>query len=250
MNKKELRLPQIKTNDATQTRALRITYTKKLVDLYNQWNNRLLPSIKRLLGRSNNTGWVKELNEKLDLYSDNTIYANTPRLIKENITLSYKAGKNKAASNPRITRFSIRIDPKLSIYDQRVINDLQTRNMSLITKLTEDIKTKILQITTNGINNGLGTDVIVRDITKNIEDVSKYQVERIVRTELAYSYNTAMSETYKQAGITEWQWLATLGSTCCEECAELHGQVFNWSDNKPPLHPNCLCSLYPVVIND
>jgi SPP1 gp7 family putative phage head morphogenesis protein len=142
---------------------------------------------------------------------------------------------------------TIRIDPKLSIFDQFAIEDLKTRNLGLVTKLTEDMKVDLLRIMTDGMNQGQNPTVIARDISKGIEDISRPRAEVIARTEIAYSYNTAKADSYKKAGIEQWQWLAALGYNCCEECTANHGEVFDWNDPLPPLHPNCLCTIYPII---
>jgi len=256
MTRKELRLPHAKIRDATHTATLRMGYRNKLIGLYERFDEQLKPSLQRMLDRNIvrifrefadvKPGFTKDFSERLNSIADYTIYAGAPKIINEHITLGYRAGKQRAVSNPRIIK-SIRIDPKLSIYDNRVIEDLKARNFSLITKLTEDMKTDLLRVMTDGIKHGDGTTKIAKDISESITTISRSRAETIARTEIAYSYNTAISETYKKADITQWQWLATLGTTCCEECAALHGQVFDWTDEQPPLHPNCLCTIYPVV---
>lgn len=234
----------------THTGLLQRGYKTKLIEMYDKFNNKLSTSLNRLFNRSDTSGYIKEAGEKIDRYTDGIIYAESPGIIDHYITQGYHRGKINAANNPRLKRNSIIIPSKLSIYDNRAIEDLKNRNLGLVTKLTIDIKSDILRIITDDIREGKGIQDIGRDITKTISDISRTRAERIARTELAYSYNTAMAESYKKAGIEEWQWMATLGTTCCEECAELHGEVFNWNNPQPPLHPNCNCSIYPVVINE
>jgi len=128
----------------------------------------------------------------------------------------------------------------------RAIEDLNTRNLGLVTKMTEDMKANLLGIMTDGIKQGMGTNEIAKNISNQI-GIDSARAKTIARTEIAYSYNTAISETYQKAGISQWQWLATLGYYCCDICQENHGQVFDWGDPEPPEHPNCLCTIYPVV---
>jgi len=254
MTRKELRLPNVRTSDMTHTTTLRSSYQKKLINLFNDFNNILTPGLIRMLNRNIlqeyatrvKPGFMKEFSDKIDNVADQTIYNDAPRVVKEGVTLSYKIGKQRAVNNSRVVR-TIKISPSLSIYDNQVLEDLKTRNLSLITKLTEDMKTRLLQVMIDGIKQGTSTTDIARNITKGIEDISRPRAEMIARTEIAYSYNTAIGETYKHEGISEWQWLATLGTTCCEECANRHGNVYRWSDEQPPAHPNCLCTIYPVV---
>jgi SPP1 gp7 family putative phage head morphogenesis protein len=253
-NEQKLRLPNIKITDATHTASLRKSYQMRLNGLFIKFDNELKPGLARMMDRNIEyvkikKGFIREFSDKLNTISDVTIYAGAPKIIDEHITRSYRSGKERAANNPRL-KDTIRIDPKLSMLDMGAIEDLKTRNLGLVTKLTEDMKIDLLRIMTDGMQQGQGTAEISRNISGGIEDISRKRAETIARTEIAYSYNTAISDSYKKIGIDKWQWLAALGYTCCDECIANHGEIFDWNDPRPPLHPNCMCSIYPILPGD
>ena len=83
---------------------------------------------------------------------------------------------------------------------------------------------------------------------RKIFDVSRYQAERLLRTELARVQTEAQMQSYKRNGFTQYKFMA-LGSAC-EICAAINGDVFDVEDaepglNMPPMHPNCMCSTAP-----
>ena len=74
---------------------------------------------------------------------------------------------------------------------------------------------------------------------------SKYNAERLMRTELARVQIEAQKQSFEQNGYEEYVFLA-LG-TACEVCRKLDEKHFKVKDmvpgeNAPPMHPNCRCS--------
>lgn len=86
------------------------------------------------------------------------------------------------------------------------------------------------------------------------------RVETLVRTAVQSVLNAARYETLRANDdvLEGHEWLAKLESSTCPACGVLSGQQWNF-DNEPlkgstepfpgppPLHPNCACTLVPVV---
>jgi SPP1 gp7 family putative phage head morphogenesis protein len=241
----DTRLPS-KPYDPTGTGGLRRSYQASLYDLFKKYNESLQPRVARLLNRTTEeSGFLKEFTEKIDDTDSMVMKAGSPKIIDKHITLSYKRGKQVAASNPRLTRQSIIIPSILSRTDNLAIEDLKTRNFNLINDDT--IKKTLLRVMTEDIRQGKGTVEMARDIRNNIIDIGKTRSKMIARTEIAFSYNSAIAKTYRDADIEQWQWLSALAETTCQECASRHGVIYDWGDEQPPIHPNCLCTMYPIV---
>ena len=170
-----------------------------------------MPRINRLLNRVDDRGFVKEFMEKLNDTHDIVIKAESPKIIESHITRSFKRGKEVAVKNPRLTRQSIVISSKLSRTDNIAVYDLQSRNFNLLNNATESMKNKLLVVITDDIRMGKSTEEMAQDIQNNILDVGKVRSRMIARTEIAFSYNSAIAKTYQDADIENWQWLATLG---------------------------------------
>ena len=92
-------------------------------------------------------------------------------------------------------------------------------------------------------------------MTKNLAgrmDVSFEQAARLVKTETAHFMNQADMDSYDEAGIEKYQYLASLDELTCEQCGAMDGRIFKLSEavtgvNYPPLHPNCRCTTIAVI---
>lgn len=241
------RLPRLKTRDATHTSLLQNKYYRQLTSLYKQFQINLQPTMTRLFNRSGHEGFVSDFRDRVNAQANGTIGIGAPQIIRDNITQAYIRGKKTAAENPRIRINSIIIPYQLNYTDQRVVEDLIVRNVSLVTKLTEDMKQELIRTLTDGIREQQSIDNMIRAINERIPDITRARAKTIARTEIAYSYVNAHSKAYRGLGIEQWQWMAALGYNCCDECINNHGKVFDFGDPEPPLHPNCLCDIYPII---
>lgn len=245
-NTPDTQLPN-RPRDATNTGGLRRSYQTKIYILFKEFNEKLQPRMDRLFNRMGEQGFVKEILEKMNDTQDITINMGAPKIIDEHITRSFKHGKETAVSNQRLIRESITISSKLSRTDYLAIDDLKTRNFGLIKNAGDSMKNQLLVTITDGIREGKGTNEIARNIQDTIYDIGKNRSKMIARTEIAYSYNNAIAKTYQDAEIEKWQWLSALGENTCAECSSRHGNIYDWGDEQPPIHPNCLCTMYPIV---
>ena len=116
------------------------------------------------------------------------------------------------------------------------------------------------------------------DILKTMGEIAgKYsqwttvRAEMIARSETIRSSNAGAVAAYRQAGVTQKEWLVTGDNRLCEFCAPMAGRVVGIETNfyslgdtvttetggvlsinyehigYPPLHPNCRCAILPVV---
>ena len=73
----------------------------------------------------------------------------------------------------------------------------------------------------------------------------------IARTEISRGLNVAANDNYKELGVEEVEWLALDTDDDCATNAEQGpmplGAEFDSGDTEPPAHPNCRCTLAPVV---
>lgn len=145
---------------------------------------------------------------------------------------------------------------------------------------------KLRQTLTEGLSDvlirGKGPDEVATTITmeqfnlsvgdKNKEAFSSaFQRSRtLVNTELAHVYNQAAIQRYRDAGCEYYQVLVAPDNTSkakayntthpnakkqeypCEDCMELDKKTFSFLEmeegvNCPPFHPNCRCTIIPVI---
>lgn len=94
---------------------------------------------------------------------------------------------------------------------------------------------------------GKGASPFTRKLRK-ICNVSKYQAQRLMNTELARVQCRAEQEAYERCGFTDMVYL--VNPSCCPECRKHDGRHFptrkmEQGVNAPPLHPNCRCFSAP-----
>jgi len=105
------------------------------------------------------------------------------------------------------------------------------------------------------INNDIGRMIYQQANPEDIKrlimkdyNVSYNAADRLFRTESSTFFNTAAIDSYKAAGLTEFEFLAE--SDACEEyCQPNDGKIFSIESlsSAPPLHPNCRCVVLPVI---
>ena len=74
-----------------------------------------------------------------------------------------------------------------------------------------------------------------------------YDVERIVRTEMAKASTDADMVRWHEMGVEKVQWNASFEVHTCEACGERDGRVYELENLRDtiPLHPNCRCYFTP-----
>lgn len=113
------------------------------------------------------------------------------------------------------------------------------------TQLRNDVETLLTKFITTGVN----PRVLAADLKKAF-DVTKYQAERLMRTETAKIQGDMQIKMYQEFDITEYGIIAE--PTACHKCTSLTDKTFKVGeelagDNMVPLHPNCRCTSYPVT---
>lgn len=116
-------------------------------------------------------------------------------------------------------------------------------------------------------------EVIGRKIRQLFNDMSVDRAKTIARTETFKAVGYATNESYKQSGVVvAKEWFTALDERVCEFCASMEGKQVKLDDNffdkgdtvvgedggefdadynsidTPPLHPDCRCSLAPVLV--
>ena len=111
------------------------------------------------------------------------------------------------------------------------------------------LRSELDRLLNRSIVQGRNPREMARELRKTF-DTSIFNSERLLRTELARVQGDVAMDSFKQAGIEQYTWIAE--PTACELCEELDGKVFNLEDarvgkNYIPRHPNCLCSVSSYV---
>ena len=111
-----------------------------------------------------------------------------------------------------------------------------------INQTTMDLITKGIE---RGLLNGNDVNQIVSDIKSQVASDSR--VSEIANTESNRAYNAGILNTFQQNGVTQFIWV--LSENACPQCSALAG-IHDITDDVPPAHPDCLCTIEPVVNSD
>lgn len=140
--------------------------------------------------------------------------------------------------------------------------------------MIETDREKIIDILSKGVINGDSIPKIRKQITDTFAEFSKTQAERVTRTEVIRTSNLGSMDAWEQSGVvTGKQWLTALDDRVDPLCAYMNGKVISLQKNYfdknqilevnghkadfsygsikvPPLHPNCRCTLLPVLLGE
>lgn len=140
-------------------------------------------------------------------------------------------GKDMAALNSRAIEKAVMTKHHKSNYSKTLYEHCKY--------FSKDMKQNLV----TGLILGESMDRMASRMSKRLS-VSAAAARRLVRTETAYIYETAAMDSYKECGISQYEFLAALDGKTSEICRELDGKVFDVKDavlgkNYPPMHPNC-----------
>lgn len=114
--------------------------------------------------------------------------------------------------------------------------------------LAQDLKEELLINLITGRSNREAAEIIANKFAQGSSTA-----RRLVRTESNYVCTEMNFKAYKECGIQEYRYLATLDlKTCTRCCRPLDGKKFNIKDkqigvNCPPMHPWCRCTVTSVI---
>ena len=106
--------------------------------------------------------------------------------------------------------------------------------------------TRIRASIIDGITNGLSASDIADQINSVIAD--PYRADMIAITETNTAYNAGALDTYTEAGLTDWYWLAY--DDACQICLDAEAANPHPIDDtdvpSDSSHPNCRCTISPL----
>jgi len=161
---------------------------------------------------------------------------------------------------------------KKFLVDRSIKKFIQERVFDFSEEITKETNKKLGKALAEGIEAGEGTATLKKRVSQLFASFEKYRSERIARSEVIRASNYGTEAGYEQSGVVEAkEWLTALDERNCQWCARLNGKKIKLGDNyfdkgdsyvgadgdkidldyeniqAPPLHPNCRCSLIPIV---
>lgn len=113
------------------------------------------------------------------------------------------------------------------------------------------LKNSLDVLLTQGLIAGDNPRELARRLRKSF-DVSRYEADRLMRTELARVQTDAQRMSYKRNGYDKYMFISTEDGRTCAECNDVeracimvdgfYVDEMEIAVNAPPMHPNCRCS--------
>lgn len=116
----------------------------------------------------------------------------------------------------------------------------------------EDIPNKLMDAALRGTLLGYSPNKITSMLHESFKDIKRSNIHRLVLSEMSHITEEATARSYEESGIKEYEFMATLESHTCDDCAHLDGHIFKLSDRKdginyPIIHPYCRCTTIPHI---
>ncbi|REK69333.1 minor capsid protein [Paenibacillus paeoniae] len=116
---------------------------------------------------------------------------------------------------------------------------------------TDVLAAMLSEVVTGGLKSGASLQAMRKEIEERL-DVGKHAANRLLRTETTYMANAAEMESYEEAEIERYQFVATLDNRTSEQCQAQDLKIYNVKDakpnvNMPPMHPYCRSTTIAVI---
>lgn len=205
----------------------------------------------------------KEANEQMRLYNL-AMKVNRLELLKANIGLELTAGSDELVSftKEKLEGAALeQIQRNAGILGDTIVDNAKTaktianssfKNATFSERIWSQqdlLKNDLYGILSTALIQGRNPREFIPKVRKSF-DVTRYQAERLLRTELTRVRIQAQAESYEANGIDEYEYVACGLRDVCPICKVLDKQIFKLKDmeigeNAPPRHPNCHCSTAP-----
>ena len=197
-------------------------------------------------------------NEEMRLYNA-AMKINRLEMLKANIGLEMIAGHDeleKFMSGILQGRTEDELKRQAGILGKSVLNNavkanaivnasFHNANFSDRIWLYQDLmKADVSKLLQSGLIQGKNPRVLASELRKTF-NVSTFNAERLMRTELARVQTEAQKQSFERNGFEEYEFIVNGG--CCPICQALSGKHFKVEkmmpgENAPPMHPHCRCS--------
>ena len=120
---------------------------------------------------------------------------------------------------------------------------------------TQDVASKVSDIIKEGILAGQDIGQMSKALMEKTYTSSMMNATRLMRTEVNYFTNQGALESYKEAELDSYEFLATLDIKTSRVCGKLDSKQFPLEqaivgENYPPMHPYCRSCAIPIIEAD
>ena len=144
------------------------------------------------------------------------------------------------------------VEGSFDVTNPKVVAWLKKRCGNSIKGIADTTKDLLRKTLIEGVEAGESIPKLASRVKAVYEDAKGFRATRIARTEILSASNQGALQAYDQSGVVEKkEWL--IAGDACEDCVPMQGEVVKLHDNfscgvdSPPLHPNCRCTILPVI---
>jgi len=124
---------------------------------------------------------------------------------------------------------------------------LFTRNFNELQGITDTMDQQISRKLAEGFSQGYNPRKIAGNINDRVDKIGITRARTLARTEVIRAHTDATVNRYKEYGVKRVRYLWGRGPCPSGVCPNAVGEYKIGNAPKPPLHPNCTCSLAPVI---
>jgi hypothetical protein len=134
------------------------------------------------------------------------------------------------------------------------LRNLLNRTQATIKDVSDTTLNRIGTILSDGLKVGAAGDTVAREFMKaGIKDLlnDPRRAVTIANTEMARAMSVASVDTYQSLDVQQVEWIGMEPCDLCQENEDASpiamGDEFPSGDTEPPGHPNCRCTIAPVI---
>jgi len=144
------------------------------------------------------------------------------------------------------------VEVNFDVTNPKVIKWIKKRCGNLIKDILDTTKNKLRKTLAEGIAEGEKISSLASRVSAVYDEAKGYRAIRIARTETITASNQGALQAYDQSEVVKKkEWL--IAGDACDDCIPMNGEKvklhsnFSCGVSTPPLHPNCRCTILPVI---
>jgi len=217
---------------------LEADFKRGMIRLFQEQENRALRALRK--GKA----FIKGIDEVLSITHDEREIMKFAEFTLPRITQMVKINGEAAAAE---------LGLGFDVTNPKVVKWIKQRGGMLIKSIADTTLVKLKRTLAEGVANGESIPNLASRISGVYDEAKGSRAIKIARTETMSASNQGALQAYKQSGVVEKkEWLFT--GDVDDICADLQKEgaididaSFGGSFDAPPAHPNCECTILPVI---
>ena len=167
--------------------------------------------------------------------------------VKEWLDFDYKQYLDDIIASTRADPFTDLLGTTQQDFDRGKLNKSQIAQLKEILENAFRNNKNLIDIS-EGIQQKVKPSDLISEKGKLILSADNRPMN-IARSESTRMASLGAEKNFKDKGVEKYAWVASVGARTCPVCDSLHGRTFNVGAglSKPPAHPNCRCTIVPVI---